>query len=456
VRLAICGVLAVLCSLAGPSARADAQVAEPASAAAPQPTAAGTTATAAPESHEAELSYAELSDLGFDGGPDAVPIDTAIKIYGFTDFSAQFIVGSSAWRASLQRHPSFYIGNFNIYISKQITSSLRAFSEVRLMYLPSGSRNFDAVTEARTSTAARDYADHDRPIRWGAIEIERVYLDWLIAPFLTLRAGQFLTPYGIWNVDHGSPTVIPVNRPFIVGQQLFPERQTGLELFGSTKLSANHTVVYNLTLSNGFGPVSEYRDLDDNKAIGAHLHWQYEGFGELRVGASGFYGRDTDALEIAASVVPGEVKFREHIVMQSDVLSLAADLQWKYRNLLVQAELITQQRLFTDGGRSGAIHPLLGRYVAPKDTLARGGYVLVGYRFDWLGIMPYCVVSDMDFVDPIALHSVFAVGVTGGLNIRPVDSVVLKLEYMHAWWPDGSLITSDPTQVLNTQLAWAF
>ncbi len=409
-----------------------------------------------PDASSDMLSDSELAELGLSGDLDEVPIDTDLRLYGFIDFSTQFVLGSEDWRAVQQRYPSFFIGNFNLYVTKNLTESFRTFAEVRLMYLPHGARDFTTTTENRTSTSVPDYAELDRPLRWGGIEIERVYLDWMISSWITLRVGQFLTPYGIWNVDHGSPTIIPVARPFIIGQQLFPERQTGFELLGSTSLSAHQTLGYHLTLSNGMGPVSEYRDLDANKAIGGRVYWRLDSFGELRIGASAFWGRDTDALEVAFLRERERIGRNERILSQSDVLSLAADVQWKYENFLLQAELNTQQRAFTDEGRGGATHPLVGIYVSPKDSFARGGYVLLGYRIEWFGIMPYCVVSDMDFVDPVSLTNVYAVGITSGINIRPVESVVLKIEYMHAWWPDGYIVSDDPTQVLNTQLAWAF
>lgn len=118
-------------------------------------------------------------------------------------------------------------------------------------YLPNGAT--DLATNVVTSTVVPDYTNLAGQFKWGGIELERVYLEWSMTPWLTLRAGQFLTPYGIWNVDHGSPTIIPVTQPHVIVQALFPERQTGLELRGQLPLSANHTIDYHLTLSNGIG-----------------------------------------------------------------------------------------------------------------------------------------------------------------------------------------------------------
>ena len=46
-----------------------------------------------------------------------------------------------------------------------------------------------------------------------AIILERAYIQWSKLDWLGVRVGQFLTPYGIWNVDHGTPTLITMFRP---------------------------------------------------------------------------------------------------------------------------------------------------------------------------------------------------------------------------------------------------
>ena len=50
-------------------------------------------------------------------------------------------------------------------------------------------------------------------VSWGSIILERAYIQWSKLDWLGVRVGQFLTPYGIWNVDHGTPTLITMFRP---------------------------------------------------------------------------------------------------------------------------------------------------------------------------------------------------------------------------------------------------
>src|SRR5205814_1144825 len=123
----------------------------------------------------------------------------------------------------------------------------------------------------------------------------------------------------------------------------------------------------------GFGPISEYRDLDNNKAFGGRVAWTYDAVGELSIGGSWFVGKDTSATESPIFKPNNKLGSAEQLSQQSDVLSLAADLQWKYSGLLLQSEVITQQRRFTDVGRAGAASPALGnQYIAPQDAVSWG------------------------------------------------------------------------------------
>jgi hypothetical protein len=328
--------------------------------------------------------------------------------------------------------------------------------EVRFTYLPNGYLNTPGTAGANTPvTSANDYADFERPLKWGGIEIERVYLEWLAHRYLSIRAGSFLTPYGIWNVDHGSPTFIPVQRPYVVGNGLFPERQTGFELYGRWDPTSNGTLGYHLTLSNGSGPVSDYRDLDDNKAVGGRLFWEQHNIGDFKFGGSAYYGRDTDATDTIRPDAMGTLKPAYIIHRQYDILALALDVQWKFKGLHLQAEYITQQRRYTDGGRQSVTNAITQQVVFPADANNWGTYGLVGYRLPWFGIMPYAIFSYMDLVDPTGTHSAVN-SVNVGLNIRPIDAVVLKIEYSHGILKEKLLGSDDPFKIFQSQVAWAF
>lgn len=399
----------------------------------------------------------ELLKLGIDPVADGGAVDTSLKFSGFADVSLLSVLGKAGkWRGAYERFPSFFVGNFNLYIDKRMTETLRMFGEVRFTFLPNGTAPPGTAPGEYQQTAAEDYANFKRALRWAGIYIPRVYLEWTPYRFLGFRAGVFLTPYGIWNVDHGTPTIIPAQRPFIVGLSLFPERQTGLEVFGQFDAGSHSTIGYQLTLSNGLGAVSEYRDLDANKGLGGRVYWAFDGFGELRIGGSAFYARDTTAHEAASLTADGKhVVFSQTINQQSDVLALAADVQWKYAGLLVQGELITQQRRYKEAGRLGSANSFFGRTIAPDDKFNWGVYGLLGYRFDWFGVMPYVLLQATDVLDADAGIRYIVNSLFFGLNIRPIDVLVVKLEYNQSHFPRGFIIDED-TRLIQAQIAWAF
>jgi hypothetical protein len=403
----------------------------------------------------------ELSKLGLTQIKGGGLLDPALQLSGFADFRflSLLVRKDSAWRGALQRYPAFSIGNLNLFVAKNLADTLRMLGEVRFTVLPNGaiSSSADLATGAYVSTLVQDYTDFNRPMRWAGIEIERLYVEWSPYPWLTLRAGMFLTPYGVWNLDHGSPTVVAAQRPVVIGQALFPEHQTGLELFGEFDLTAHHSFGYYVTLSNGLGPVSEYRDFDANKALGARGYWRYDRLGELQAGGSFFWGTDTAAREVPALAADGKhLVYNQELTEQAEVLALAADVQWKYAGLLVQAEFVTRQRRYEELGRVGSVNPLAGRYIAPRDALSWGAYGLLGYRFEWLGVMPFALLETIDSTDALTAIRLRTRAFSLGLNVRPTAELVFKLQYSEARFPNDSAFGNAPLRILQCQIAWAF
>ena len=70
------------------------------------------------------------------------------------------------------------------------------------MYLPNGATTTDtkAGQVTRTDTTVLDYAGFDQPIHWGAIRIERVWVEHEFSALFQLLVGASLTPYGIWGI----------------------------------------------------------------------------------------------------------------------------------------------------------------------------------------------------------------------------------------------------------------
>jgi len=175
----------------------------------------------------------------------------------------------------------------------------------------------------------------------------------------------------------------------------------------------------------------------------------------LRVGASGYYGLNTDALYVPG-IENGNVAYHEKIQTQYKNLALAADVLWKYKGLRLQFEVLNQQLKYTEAGRVQVTSVLTGRTNFPIDLRSWGGYLLAGYRFDWFGVMPYAVLQHINQVSPSTGLITKMNAIDVGLNVRPIESVVVKASYQQAHFPDGFYVTKDDIKMFQFQVAWAF
>jgi hypothetical protein len=389
------------------------------------------------------------------GAADSLLNGDALKIYGFGDvgYRQMTVAKDSPWLVYLNRHPSMFVGHLNLYFDSQLAERWRALAEVRFTYMPQGGwrTGNDGVVRHIDSRQA-DYTDftRDRPI--NGVIIERAFIEYSAFPWLSVQAGQFLTPYGIWNVDHGSPVIIGVSPPYMVGARLLPDSQVGLLGYGRVSLVDDWELSYALGASNGRTDLIAYEDLDDNKAITARLALTYRGLGELTLGSTFYAGTTTDNTR-DIYFEGSSPKSSESIFYQVKERSYAFDLRWTKDNLHVQAEAVVNDRKFTAKGRptqNGGLEP---------DRRNAGGYTLVGYRTPLFGVMPYVkgeyspdpALQGLGVDQNVALF-------TGGLNFRPVPRVVFKAEYTYGFFPDHkpNTFADNPVAGLDLQIAWAF
>ncbi len=411
---------------------------------------------------------ADLAALGLPAEEEATRFPR-LDLYGFADLTYWHpLMGKdSPWAFYFPSKSTFWVGNINLYVASQMSKVLRSLIEVRFTYLPQGKNRSGLEPQGQpyVDSSAQDYADAERPLKLGAIEIERVQLEYAPVGWLSIVAGQWLTPYGIWNVDHGSPTTIMAQKPYIVGEQYIPERQTGLLLGGAVRAGV-HRFGYNLGLSNGRGPLDSYYDMDNNKAVTARLSWQSTSLlGDLTLGSSGYLGRYTDSqrqlLVTPAKAGSLELTTKDEISTQFDEYSLAADAKLVNGGLQIFSEVVMNTRKYTRQGRpslQGGLLDLIAPQTEPRlqpDVRRWGGYLTAGYRLQWLGVMPFVHLEYVRLNNPDMPVSASA---AAGFNIRPHESTTLKLHYGVAWFPDAD--SRGPgrgnIEVLEAQVAWAF
>lgn len=442
-----------------PSPAATPEGAASAAAAIESPYGTRATPAATPVSGKSEPAAADVEQLLLDRAADEQSENTRrIEIYGFADFTYNRTLepDSNPWKRVVPWRNSFAVGNLNVYLSTQLTDSWRALSEIRFMYLPNGAESQNADGSfTTTDTTVRDNTTFGEPIRWGGIHIERAWVEHTFHSLVTVRVGQFLTPYGIWNVDHGSPTVIPVFKPFVVQDNLFPTSQIGIEVYGSRGFGPVE-LGYHFTLSNGRTTI-EYADFSDDKAVGGRLYAKTDAFGSLTFGTSFYRGNFYDRSKryalrnepdgpVLTTTFETKTKNRE--------LSLGADVKWQYGELLLQGEVLMNDVVFAENARPRIVQ--VGATGFLPDYRRWGLYALIGYRTSFFGTMPYFVFQHAQKPDDLYLPP--PTGFDIGLNIRPIADVVAKIDFSLATWgkPDRVGLSRYTLKQLGTQVAWAF
>lgn len=128
-------------------------------------------------------------------------------------------------------------------------------------------------------------------------------------------------------------------------------------------------------------------------------------------------------------------------------MSFAADITWRLQNLHLQAELVATQVRFDDDARVRA-----GDLTTP-DHLKWGFYVLLAYELPFWNLQPYYLVERTDFGHQRYPDFTEYWAMTGGLRVRFLPNVVLKLQYQYGDLQSEVLGT---TGLVQAQLALAF
>ena len=359
-----------------------------------------------------------------------------LRIYGFFDVNFRYIRLTDSGLGRLLSHtdPMFVFGNLNIYFDARPSPDWRFMTEIRFLLNPTG----DTVTMENAltgesyqavNTLTADALFPFDEFHYGAIEIERAHVTWQHFDWLRVTVGLFLTPFGIWNVDHGSPTRVTALVPIMYATSSatsFPERQLGLKVHGQLALKALE-LDYAVTLSNGGGTAATLVDPDKDKALGARLRlggrwpllWQ--------LGFSIYGGRESEFKQRIA-FAPNFAIVRD-VTVASSTYAFGFDLLLRSGPWLFQAEFSAAFRAFEEGHRPVAI---VGQGTYSADRLQWGVYGLLAYQLpvSWIALRPYLSVNWMSPDDNLPQD--FAYALTGGLAWRPTGSVVLKVEYNFA------------------------
>lgn len=386
-----------------------------------------------------------ISRADDDDGSVSLNNGPSLKLYGFADFNFRYapkVSKTNSWYNAAPHYGAATIGNLNLYLDGRLTQRIRSLVEVRFTYAPNGSITLPDgkgnTTKGSTSTA--DYgASYNASFNWGGIDIERAWIEYRFSDAAALKLGEFLTPYGVWNEDHGSPTLIGTKPPYVLSQEWFPRHQMGAYAYGSHYFGPVR-VGYALTLSNGrIGTNSDTVKTNNQPGLGGRVFAEGESLGSWhvgswRVGASGFHGRFTQTKSTTTTAgvttTATSADYREDIV--------GADVTWKFHDVTVISEAMYGFLDYTSA-------------VTTKDTKRYGGYALASYQLPY-GFIPW---TQFDFSRSSTHSDSSLQSFKLGLNKIIAPGVVIKLSANRVWY-EKNPNNKDQFDEFVSQAAWAF
>jgi hypothetical protein len=356
-----------------------------------------------------------------------------LRVYGFADMGLQ-----RAWGPLTESVPggtqatTFVLGNVNLYFDSTPAPDWRFLAELRLGLFPHGAVARGGGGGGLTMVSTRisdDGASNGgfTDLVWHGVLLERAHIDWLPSDEFNLRAGWFLTPYGIWNVDHGSPTRLMIEPPIFITLGLFPQRQLGVEAFGRFP-ALPWTFGYHAYVSNGRQPGQV--DFEDDKAVGGRLWAQARSPVPITIGASGYTGRYEDVAK-TYGLMDGQISATTRETIAYRDYALSGDLSIDIDRLRLRTEGVVRWQLYEDGKRPSS--PLTPGTTS-ADTMYVGAYVMAAYQLPWHGLEPVAVA---EIVRVATFVGEYSMRFGGGLNVYLSEVATLRTSYVYAFFFDG-------------------
>ncbi|WP_437683416.1 hypothetical protein [Sorangium sp. So ce131] len=354
-----------------------------------------------------------------------------LRLYGFIDVGVQrmWVPENSGLAAALPQANAlnFVVGNLNLYLDAQPSDHFRFLGELRFTTAPGGAPvpvtppppgvDGRVTTEPYGSFDSAATALGSSTVYGGLVSIERAHVDWTRFNLFKVRVGQFFTPIGIYNVDHGSPVLITAAIPYFISSRLFPTRQTGLMVYGSAFTGA-WELGYNAYVSNGRNENAPFA-FDDNRGFGGRLHASYEDPGKmtLKLGASFIASRARDWV-VDYKFLEGSTDI--HSTWSFREYTWAGDASLDVGATRLRAEAAVVRVIYDEGKREG-----FGTY-AP-DAWKTSTYAVAAHRMDFLNMEPF-VIGAVLHAPFFAHDTMFQLG--GGLNFYVTPDVTLRTQVL--------------------------
>lgn len=411
------------------------------------------------EEYTAKFEEAELADFEEESETEEVKL----HISGFfdTSFLKKWPRSKTLLDTMIIDAPVFIMQNFNVLMSNRMSEQFSFLGELRFTFLPNGSGDAFLIDSEREDTTVT-MPPTQESFKLGGVAIERVYLKWMKWDFFGVMVGYYLTPYGIWQLDHGSPVRLSILHPLNINtlvpvsfqnNSILPNAQLGLQALGRFFLLDDLFLDYAVTLSNGRGPADTVVDYDNNKGVGLKIKLIYKkpDF-DASLGGYGYYSTYSDKVIDGLNYDP----VQEHREYTFSIDGLIA-----YKGLRLQGEYIRSLILYSDSVPRPMTPPF--NLISPDHTNVKA-YVMLAYELpldDLLGTMRLTPYASIAFERPYSGKWYNTNSYWAGLNFKPSAWVTLKTEVVYNEVSlevvPGQLDTTNPAMwSWNSQVAVSF
>ncbi len=231
------------------------------------------------------------------------------RIYGFADMYMEknFLKDNSLIKASGSLSDDFTasLSHLNIYSDFNPNDRIRMLMELGYqqqpvtlkstqgqIFIAEGIRK-DTLKKAEPLPSNIESVGVNKT-EWGSFSVERAVFQVKFNQQFNLLFGKFITPSGIWNVDHGSPAIMTIHQPtqFSISQ-IFPSSQIGIMEEGTAFLG-DADINYSVYASTGRKQlaIEEPKDI----AVGGQVRVNLPLLNEFRLGFAGYTGINKEEL----------------------------------------------------------------------------------------------------------------------------------------------------------------
>lgn len=219
------------------------------------------------------------------------------RFYGFADmsFHKYFFKENAVVRAENEFSDKFEYSfdHLNLYSDFSPNNKIRMLFEIGYEHIP----NYLQFSRGRILSVAGQPDDtlipaipspSDQNGGKELFNIERAILQLKLNQYARLSFGKFVTPSGIWNVDHGSPVILTSRQPtqFSI-VEIYPKAQIGIMEEGTLFLG-DVDLSYCIYASTGRNEIQIENPKD--VAVGGQLICNFPFLDEFRIGASAYTG----------------------------------------------------------------------------------------------------------------------------------------------------------------------